>query len=49
MPHLHDDPRFQEYHPSSDGLVDRELPMDPLNTRYEPQLQFDENEKARTR
>jgi len=24
MPRLYDDPQFQEYHPSSDGLANRE-------------------------
>jgi len=38
MPHLHDDPQFQEYHPGSDGLANHELPTDPLNMLYEPHL-----------
>lgn len=41
MPHLYDAPRFQEYHPSSDELVGRELQLDPLNTRYKLKLRID--------
>jgi len=33
MPHLYDAPRFQEYHPSSDELVGRELQLDPREER----------------